>query len=61
MSQPSSDLQRILRWEQAGGESRLLDEQDDTVTVSLLRCDAGEEIDRFVSAEDDVRTYLRSE
>ena len=54
----SADLERILRWERAGGEFRLLDERDGAVTVSLLRCDAGEEIDRFISSEEDVRNYV---
>lgn len=56
----SPDLERILRWEQAGGEWRVLDERDDEVTVSLTRCDAGEEMDRLVSSAEDVRRYVSS-
>lgn len=58
MVDASPDLARILRWVQAGGEWRLLDERNDEVTISLLRCDAGEEIDRLVSRADDVRRYV---
>ena len=58
VDQPSADLERILRWERAGGEWDVLDDTGSRVTVALLRCDAGEEIDRFSSAEDDVRRHV---
>lgn len=61
MTQPSLDLDRILRWEQAGGEWRVSDESDTAITVSLLRCDGGEEVDRLRSSEADVRAYTASE
>lgn len=55
---PSRDLERILRWEGQGGEWQVLATAGDAVTVSLMRCDAGEEVDRVVTTEEDVRRYV---
>ncbi|HWU20957.1 MAG TPA: asparaginase domain-containing protein [Nocardioides sp.] len=54
---PSSDLDRILRWQTAGGEATLVGGGTE-LTVALLRCDGGEEVDRFTTTEDDVRRHL---
>ncbi|GAB4004077.1 asparaginase domain-containing protein [Nocardioides ultimimeridianus] len=54
---PSPDLDRILRWETAGGEATLVGGGTE-LTVALLRCDGGEEVDRFTSSEEDVRRHL---
>ncbi|HJQ05196.1 MAG TPA: asparaginase domain-containing protein [Nocardioides sp.] len=53
----SPDLDRILRWRAAGGEATLVGGGSELV-VALLRCDGGEEVDRFTTTEDDVRRYL---
>ena len=43
---------RLLRWELAGGEWRVLGRDQDEVTIGLFTCDAGEEMDRFTSADE---------
>ena len=45
------DLDRLLRWEDAGGTWRVTARRAETVTVALCRCDGGEEVDRFTSSE----------
>ncbi|MGV1036320.1 MAG: hypothetical protein ACOYD0_04750 [Candidatus Nanopelagicales bacterium] len=42
-------LSWLQRWEDAGGTWRILARDRRSVTVSLLRCDGGEEADRFTS------------
>jgi hypothetical protein len=41
-----ADLQR---WEDSGAVWQVLSHRGGTVTVALLRCDGGEEVDRFTS------------
>ena len=49
----------LFRWEEAGGSWRVLDrDHDGTVTVSLRRCDGGEEVDRIVSADRELAVYV---
>lgn len=54
----SPDLERILRWERQGGAWEVVGAAGDKVTVALLRCDGGEEVERLTTAEDDVRRFL---
>lgn len=54
----SPALDRLLRWQAAGGEWRVLDRSQEAVLVSLCRCDGGEEVDRFRSAEPALLTHL---
>ncbi len=42
----------LLRWELAGGVWRVLGRDADEVTMGLFTCDAGEEMDRFTSADE---------
>jgi hypothetical protein len=39
----------LQRWEDAGAVWSVVSRRDERVTVALLRCDAGEEVDRFTS------------
>jgi hypothetical protein len=55
---PSDPLDDLLRWEQAGGSWRLLDRGGEGVTVSLCRCDGGEEVDRIVSTDSELAVYV---
>jgi hypothetical protein len=48
----------LHRWEVAGGVWRVLDQDRDTVTVGLYRCDNGEEADRFVATDPRVTEFL---
>lgn len=59
MATPSPDLVRLLRWEDAGGTWQVAASPADTVTLSLQRCDAGEEVDRLTSAAADVVAHVR--
>ncbi|WP_228499009.1 hypothetical protein [Nocardioides agariphilus] len=42
----------LLRWELQGGVWRVLGRDGEQVTVGLFTCDAGEEMDRFTSADE---------
>ena len=44
-------LDALERWHEAGGVWRVCDRGADRVTVALLRCDAGEEVDRLSSSD----------
>lgn len=48
----------VTRWEDAGGEWRVVARTATTVTVALCRCDGGEEVDRFTSADPALLTFL---
>ncbi len=54
----SADLDRLLRWETAGGTWVLAGERADSVTIALCRCDGGEEVERMTSADPAVRAYV---
>ena len=43
-----ADLQR---WQDSGAHWRVLTRTLDSLTISLLRCDGGEEVDRFTSSD----------
>ena len=47
----SEDLLRLTRWEDAGGTWEVLASRDGRMTIALRRCDGGEEVDRFTSAD----------
>jgi uncharacterized protein len=51
-------VDRIRRWEAAGGVWRVLGEDHHAVTVALYRCDGGEEADRFVSTDPQLAQFL---
>ena len=55
---PSEDLHRLLRWHEAGGTWRVAARSNASVTVSLCRCDGGEEVDWFSSSDNDLLEYL---
>lgn len=54
----NADLARLLRWEYAGGAWRVLHRTDAAVTVALLTCDGGTEMERFTSADAAVREHI---
>ena len=48
----------LRRWEDAGGVWRILGRKDGAVTVGLYRCDGGEEVDRFSSADPRLEAFV---
>ena len=56
----TTDLAALQRWETAGGTWRLGGRRGDTITITLCRCDGGEEVDRLVSAEPALIEYVES-
>lgn len=57
-AQSSPDLDRITRWEDAGGTWQVITQRADRATISLCRCDGGEEADRFTSSDPQLLRYL---
>ena len=55
---PSADLARLLRWENAGATWQLLTVHEGVATVSMCRCDGGEEMERLRSAAPDLVAYV---
>jgi hypothetical protein len=48
----------VTRWEDAGGEWRVVARTATTATVALCRCDGGEEVDRFTSTDPALLEFL---
>lgn len=44
-------VEDLQRWEDSGAHWRVLTRTADSLTIALLRCDGGEEVDRFTSAD----------
>jgi hypothetical protein len=56
---PGRALVGVLeRWQAAGAVWRVVDRREDQVSVVLLRCDAGEEVDRLTSGDPDWLAFL---
>jgi hypothetical protein len=53
-SAADSAVERLQRWEDFGGTWRVVARTAQGVTISMCRCDGGEEADRFVSADRDL-------
>ena len=54
------DLDRLRRWEGAGGGWQVLTRGPDWVEVALLSCTLGEEMDRLRSSDPDVLEYVHA-
>jgi len=48
----------LQRWEDAGAVWSVVARKHDRVTVALLRCDGGEEVDRFTSDDPYLLDYI---
>nr|WP_296064057.1 hypothetical protein [uncultured Actinoplanes sp.] len=57
----ADDIRILQRWVDSGGVLRVVARQDDTVTVAMMTCTAGEEADRLTTAEPEVREWLADE
>lgn len=51
-------VEALKRWAEFGGVWRVVDRRPDEVTVSLCRCDGGEEVQRFCSRDASLIAYL---
>jgi hypothetical protein len=51
-------LGALRRWEDFGGTWRVLPGESTVLTVSLCRCDGGEEVDRLQSADPALAAYV---
>jgi hypothetical protein len=58
MLTPADPLGELLRWEESGGTWSSVTGRDGAVTVSLCRCDGGEEVDRITSADRELAVYV---
>jgi hypothetical protein len=48
----------LQRWEDAGAVWSVVSRKHDRVTIALLRCDGGEEVDRFTSDAPSLLDYI---
>ncbi|WP_183100602.1 hypothetical protein [Nocardioides pelophilus] len=55
----SEDLERLLRWESAGGTWELVGSRSDGIELDLLTCARDEVMERLRSDEPDLRAYVR--
>lgn len=50
----------LRRWEDSGAHWAVITRRRDSATVGLYRCDGGEEVDRFTSADPELLAFLSS-
>ncbi|MBV9639077.1 MAG: hypothetical protein JO330_05890 [Mycobacteriaceae bacterium] len=48
----------LQRWQDAGAYWRVVSRRGGQVTVALYRCDGGEEVERFTSADPQLLAFL---
>ena len=60
MSLGGDDVGRLERWTSSGGRWKVLFRSSTTLTVALVTCDGGEEMDRIVSGEPEFVAYVGS-
>jgi hypothetical protein len=48
----------LQRWQDAGAVWEIISRKDSSVTVALLRCDGGEEVDRFTADDPALLEYI---
>ena len=54
----SDRVAELQRWEDYGAVWSVVSRKPDRVTVALLRCDGGEEVDRFTSDDPRLLVYI---
>jgi hypothetical protein len=55
------DIDRVAelqRWQDAGAVWEVISRKGRGVTIGLLRCDGGEEVDRFTSADPSLLDFI---
>lgn len=53
-----NDRETLSRWADSGAMWRVLHRTPASITVSLCRCDGGEEMDRLTSTDPDLLTWI---
>jgi hypothetical protein len=48
----------LQRWQDSGAVWEVISRKGGRVTVALLRCDGGEEVDRFISDDDRLLDFV---
>ncbi len=54
----SDRVAELRRWEDSGAVWSVVSRKQDRVTVAMLRCDGGEEVDRFTSDDARLLDYI---
>ena len=54
----SDRVAELQRWEGSGAAWSVVSRRADRVTIALLRCDGGEEVERFTSGDPRVMEYI---
>jgi hypothetical protein len=49
----------LVRWEEAGATWQVIGRTAHGVTIAMLRCDGGEEVDRFTSDDPALLQFIR--
>jgi len=55
---PDDPVETLRRWEAFGATWKVVQTTAEDVTVSLCRCDGGEEVERLVSGDPRLREYV---
>lgn len=51
-------LDDLRRWEDSGAGWRVVHSGPERIAVSLVRCDGGEEVDRFVTDDPEILAHI---
>lgn len=51
-------VEELRRWEDTGAHWQVVARRPGELTISLLRCDGGEEVDRFRSSDPALLAYV---
>ena len=52
------EVQRLRRWEQFGGVWKVIARDGPKLTISLCRCDGGEEVDRLTATNPELVAFI---
>ena len=58
MSMHVDRVAELQRWQDAGAVWEVISRTDTSVTIGLLRCDGGEEVDRFTSDDPRLLAFI---
>lgn len=57
-TESASLVDRLRRWEEFGAVWRVIGREKDSVTISMCRCDGGEEAERLTAADPHLLAWL---